>query len=47
MDSSRKWNLVRVKILPTRFTLGLVGKITKDILDGVEDIFDASVEREV
>jgi hypothetical protein len=47
VDSSGKWNLVRVEILPTRFALDLVRKIAKNILDRVRNILDPSVQGEV
>jgi hypothetical protein len=47
VHSSGKWNLVRVKILPTRLALDLVREIPKNILDGIGNILDASVQGEV
>jgi hypothetical protein len=47
VNSSGKWNLVRVKILPAGSTLDLVGQIPKNVLDGIGNIFNASVKGEV
>ena len=47
VDRSRKGNLIRVKILPTRFTPNLMRKVPKNVFNGIGYIFDPSVEREV
>jgi hypothetical protein len=47
MDRSGKGNLIRVKILPARFTLDLIGKEPKNVFDGIGYILDPSIEREV
>jgi hypothetical protein len=47
MDRSGKGNLIRVKILPARFTLDLIRKVPKNVFDGIRYILDPSVEREV
>jgi hypothetical protein len=47
VDRSRKGNLIRVKILPTRFTLDLMRQVPKNVFDGIRYILDPSVEREV
>lgn len=47
MDRSGKGNLIRVKILPARFTFDLMRKVPKNVFDGIGCILDPSVEREV
>jgi hypothetical protein len=47
VDRSRKGNLIRVEILPTRFALNLMGKVPKNVFNGIGYILDPSVEREV
>ena len=47
VDGSRKGNLIRVKVLPTRFTLNLTRKVAKNVFDRIGYILDPSVEREV
>jgi hypothetical protein len=47
VDCSGKWNLVRVKILPTRSALDLMRQISKNIFDRVGNVLDASIQGEV